>query len=352
VDKFKKLTYKTAGVDIKAGDELVERIKPLAQTTFLNHEIVSGIGGFAAAYRLELGKIREPLLVSCTDGVGTKLKIAFLADHHDTVGIDLVAMNVNDLIVCGAKPLFFLDYFATGKLRTEIAEQVIKGIAEGCRRGFLALVGGETAEMPSMYAPGEYDLAGFAVGIVDRTELIEGKSISPGMAVIGLHSSGAHSNGYSLLRKIFFEHMNLSVKDPLPGYPENNLGEELLRPTLIYVPVVATLQKLIKIHGMAHITGSGLPGNIPRVLPDSIAVRLDSSSWPAPLVLKAAQHGGNVPEAEMWSTFNMGIGYVIITDAQHVGQALATCRALGFSASLIGETVDRKGEQQVIGLPL
>ncbi|MBK7864816.1 MAG: phosphoribosylformylglycinamidine cyclo-ligase [Archangiaceae bacterium] len=299
-------SYKDAGVDIEAGDALVERIKPLAAKT-RRPELLSGVGGFGGLFAIPPGKYREPVLVSGTDGVGTKLKLAFALDRHDTVGIDLVAMSVNDVLTCGAEPLFFLDYFATSKLDVARAEQVISGIARGCELSGCSLLGGETAELPGFYAPGEYELAGFAVGIVEKSEIIDGRTIFPGDAIIGLASSGIHSNGYSLVRKI------------IEGRP---LDPALLEPTRIYVKDVLQLCKQVKVKGLAHITGSGLPGNVPRCLPDGTRAVLRESKWPRPKVFDQLQAWGQVERAEMFSTFNMGLGMVAVVAKSDVPAAL------------------------------
>ncbi|MBL8951411.1 MAG: phosphoribosylformylglycinamidine cyclo-ligase [Myxococcaceae bacterium] len=299
-------SYKDAGVDIEAGDALVERIKPHAAKT-RRPELLSGVGGFGGLFAIPPGKYREPVLVSGTDGVGTKLKLAFALDRHDTVGIDLVAMSVNDVLTCGAEPLFFLDYFATSKLDVDRAEKVIAGIARGCELAGCSLLGGETAELPGFYAPGDYELAGFAVGIVERSEIIDGKSIVPGDAIIGLASSGIHSNGFSLVRKIY------------EGRP---LDPTLLEPTRIYVKQVLALNKQVKVKGLAHITGSGLPGNVPRCLPDGTRARLFERSWQRPDVFDRLQAWGQVERAEMFSTFNMGLGMIAVVSRSDVSAAL------------------------------
>ncbi len=291
------ITYKTAGVDVDAGNALVERIKKMSPL----------IGGFAGHVPLPKG-YKNPQLVGCTDGVGTKLKIAFLADQHDTVGIDLVAMNVNDLLCCGAKPLFFLDYFACGKLNVDVAEKVVKGIVEGCRQSSCVLLGGETAEMPGFYQPGEYDLAGFATGVVDKAKIIDGKTIRPGDVVLGLPSSGIHSNGYSLVRKVF---------------PEAELArrwKEFLEPTKIYVADVMPLveKKKTVIKGMAHITGGGFIDNIPRVLSKGLSIRITKGSWPVPELFKEIQSKANLPDEEMYRTLNMGIGLILVVSKKDV----------------------------------
>jgi phosphoribosylformylglycinamidine cyclo-ligase len=316
------LTYRDAGVDIDAGDALVERIKPAARRT-MRPEVLAGIGGFGALFEISK-KYREPVLVSGTDGVGTKLKLAFQWQRHDTVGQDLVAMSVNDILVQGAEPLFFLDYFACGRLDVATAATVIEGIARGCELAGCALIGGETAEMPSMYPDGEYDLAGFAVGAVEKSHIIDGKSIQPGDVVLGLASSGAHSNGYSLIRKII-ERAQPDLALDIGGAP---LADAVMAPTHIYVkPLLALIQSLggQGVKGMAHITGGGLTENIPRVLPDNVAAIIDQSTWPQPALFQWLQREGNIADAEMHRVFNCGIGMVVIvaeTDASHAMQLL------------------------------
>lgn len=332
------MNYKDAGVNIDEGNKLVEMIKPIAKQT-LNEYVLEGIGGFAGL--VEIKNYKNPVLVSSTDGVGTKLKIAFMMDKHDTVGIDLVAMCVNDIIVTGAKPLFFLDYFATGKLKSETAAEVIKGIAEGCKIAGCALIGGETAELPGFYKEGEYDLAGFCVGIAEKEKLIDIKSIKEGDAIIGLASSGIHSNGYSLVRKVFFEKNNFSVKDFIPELG-TNLGDALLTPTKIYVKSIEALKGL-KIKGMAHITGGGFIDNIPRILRKSIAAKINKGSWEIPIIFNLIQRLGDIEEREMYRTFNMGIGIVVIIDPSDVDKALEKLNGMGEKAYVIGEIVEKEG---------
>jgi len=329
------LTYRDAGVDIDAGDELVERIKPYAKRT-MRPEVISSIGGFGALVEVSK-KYANPVMVSGTDGVGTKLKLAFRMKKHDTIGIDLVAMSVNDILVTGAEPVFFLDYFACGKLHVDIAADVVKGVALGCEQAGCALIGGETAEMPGMYDPNEYDLAGFAVGLVEKDRIIDGKSIAPGDAVIGLASSGPHSNGYSLVRKILAV-SEASLDEPFDG---RTLGEALLEPTRIYVkPVLAVMEK-IAVKGVAHITGGGLVENVPRVLPESCAARLEKSRWVRPAVFDWLQAKGNVPEAEMHRTFNCGIGMVLVVSALDAAATVAMLASQGVQAAQVGSIVAR-----------
>ncbi len=338
------MTYKEAGVDIKAGEQFVKKIAPLARATF-RPEVLTGLGGFAGLFALRAKKYKQPVLVSGTDGVGTKLKIAFLTDRHDTVGIDLVAMCVNDVVVTGAAPLFFLDYFATGRLSLERAGNVIQGIAEGCRQAGCALIGGETAEMPSFYAPGEYDLAGFAVGVVERRKIMDGRKIRPGVALIGLSSSGLHSNGFSLVRSVFFEKMRLTVKDRLPG-ESKSLGEMLLVPTRIYVKTVLKTAETVRLLGAAHITGGGLTHNLPRILPKGCAAEVRLGQWETPAILHTLQSQGRIRQEEMYRTFNMGIGMVLAVPQDDVRATLAFLKRRREPAQVIGRVV--AGDQKVI----
>jgi phosphoribosylformylglycinamidine cyclo-ligase len=332
----KHLTYRDAGVDIDAGDALVDRIKPLALRT-MRPEVLGGIGGFGALFEVSK-KYKNPVMVSGTDGVGTKLKLAFRMKKHDTVGIDLVAMSVNDILVSGAEPAFFLDYFACGKLDVGVAADVVKGIAEGCEQAGCALIGGETAEMPGMYDPNEYDLAGFAVGLVDKDKIIDGTKVAVGDVVIGLASSGLHSNGFTLVRKVIAT-SGADLFEPFEG--DNTLGQALLEPTRIYVkPVLATLAK-VEVKGMAHITGGGLKENIPRVLPEGVAARIDSSRWTMPWVFRWLRKMGNIEDAEMHRTFNCGIGMVMVVSKKHVAAAIESLTAHGIEAFEIGEIVPR-----------
>jgi len=305
-----RVTYKDAGVDIAAGNSFVSMIKPLVKSTF-RPEVMAEIGGFGGLFSLNASKYKNPVLVSGTDGVGTKLKIAFMADCHETVGIDLVAMCVNDIIVQGAEPLFFLDYLATGRLQPEKAALIVKGIAEGCRQAGCALIGGETAEMPGFYSDGEYDVAGFTVGVVDRENIIDGSTIAVGNRLIGIASSGLHSNGYSLARKLIFECLGLSIDSPFPG-TEHTVAEELLTPTRIYVRSVLNLLKDFKINGIAHITGGGLLENVPRILPRGCQATINLDGWVRPHLFDVLRDAGNVERDEMYRTFNMGIGMVLV----------------------------------------
>jgi phosphoribosylformylglycinamidine cyclo-ligase len=327
----KGLSYRDAGVDIDEGDALVEAIKPFARRT-LRPEVLAGIGGFGALCELPK-KYRQPVLVSGTDGVGTKLKLAFALGRHDTVGIDLVAMSVNDVLVQGAEPLFFLDYFACGRLDTRVAAEVVKGIARGCELAGCALLGGETAEMPGMYPEGEYDLAGFCVGVVEKERIIDGRSIVPGDVVLGLASSGPHSNGYSLIRRILER-----------GTPEF----DLLEPTRIYVKPVLKLLDAVPVKGLAHITGGGITGNVPRVLPDGTKAVIRKASWPRPPVFDWLQRTGNVAEDEMFRVFNCGIGMVLVLSKENVQQATGVLRAAGETVYEIGAIESGSGEPQAV----
>ncbi|HEV2008829.1 MAG TPA: phosphoribosylformylglycinamidine cyclo-ligase [Burkholderiales bacterium] len=335
------MTYRVAGVDIDAGDALVENIKPLAKKT-LRPEVLAGIGGFGALCALP-AKYREPVLVSGTDGVGTKLKLAFELNRHDTIGIDLVAMSVNDILAQGAEPLFFLDYFACGKLDVATATEVVKGIAAGCEQAGCALIGGETAEMPGMYPAGEYDLAGFAVGVVEKSKIISGTAIAAGDAVLGLASSGAHSNGYSLIRRIIAQN-KLDLSALLDGKALSNL---LLAPTRIYVKSVLQLMEKLPVKGLAHITGGGLIDNVPRILSDNLTARLKRDSWPLPALFEWLKQQGNVDDDEMLRVFNCGVGMVVIVAEQHADAASDSLRAAGETVWRIGSVRSRAaGEAQ------
>jgi phosphoribosylformylglycinamidine cyclo-ligase len=324
-------SYKDAGVDIVAGDALVDRIKPLAART-RRPELLSGVGGFGGLFAIPPGKYKEPVLVSGTDGVGTKLKLAFAMGRHDTVGIDLVAMSVNDVLTCGAEPLFFLDYFATSRLDVDQAEKVIGGIVTGCEQAGCTLLGGETAELPGFYTPGEYELAGFCVGIVERSKIIDGSKIAPGDRVIGVASSGLHSNGYSLARKILADR-KLALTDEVDGV---KLGDALLAPTRIYVKDMLALSEAVPVKGLAHITGSGLPGNLPRCLPDGLRAVLDETRWTRPAIFGVLQRLGDVARDEMYSTFNMGLGMTVVVAAADVPAALALLSKRGLTAWDVG----------------
>jgi phosphoribosylformylglycinamidine cyclo-ligase len=336
----KPLTYRAAGVDIEAGDEAVRRIAPLARATF-RPEVLGGIGAFAGFVKLPAG-YSEPVLVSSTDGVGTKLKVAFLADRHDTVGIDLVAMSVNDLLVHGAEPLYFLDYIGIPRLDPARVEAIVRGVAEGCRQARCALIGGETAELPDLYAPGEYDLAGFAVGIVERARILDGAAVKPGDILLGLASSGLHSNGYSLARRIVFDVMKLGLDAVLPE-TGRTVGDVLLEPTRIYVPAVLPVREYV--HAMAHITGGGITGNLPRVLPEGCRAIVHRRAWDVLPVFQALQARGGVEDAEMFRTFNMGIGYIVVVAPEKADRVTAALTAAGETVRAIGEIV--AGERAV-----
>jgi phosphoribosylformylglycinamidine cyclo-ligase len=336
------LSYRAAGVDIDAGNEVVERIKPLVKRTY-RPEVMAGLGGFGALFELA-GRYKEPVLVSGTDGVGTKLKLAQDLKRHDTIGIDLVAMCVNDVLVQGAEPLFFLDYFATGKLDVDTTVSVVGGIAKGCELAGCALIGGETAEMPDMYPPGEYDLAGFCVGAVEKSALIDGSAIKAGDAIVGISSSGAHSNGYSLVRKIVARAGNPFDLD-LGGV---KLGEALLAPTTIYVKPILKLMREQPVHGMAHITGGGLKENIIRVVPDTLGIALDSKAWPQSPLFDWLQREGRVERDEMFRTFNCGIGYTLIVPQASREAIIGWLAKAGLDAWTIGEIVPARGDRVAI----
>jgi phosphoribosylformylglycinamidine cyclo-ligase len=329
-----KATYRGAGVDIDEGDRLVELIKPLAART-LRPEVLAGLGGFGGLFSVPAG-LADPVLVAGTDGVGTKLKVAFEAGRHDTVGIDLVAMSVNDVCVTGAEPLFFLDYFATSGLRAEQAAEVIKGIAEGCRQAGCALLGGETAELPGFYRAGEYDLAGFAVGIVERAKIIDGHRAKPGDVVLGVASSGLHSNGFALARQVLLERGGLRLDERPAALGGSRLVDVLLAPTHIYAKAIAELCAGCDVRALAHITGGGLPENLPRVLPRGIGARLDPRSWPRPPIFELIQAKGGVAAREMFRTFNMGIGLCAILPSSEVAQATSVLARLSLGAYPIG----------------
>lgn len=340
-----RLSYRDAGVDIDAGDRLVENIKPFAKRT-MRPEVLAGIGGFGGLVEISK-KFREPVLVSGTDGVGTKLKLAFDLNYHDSVGIDLVAMSVNDILVQGAEPLFFLDYFACGQLDVDTATQVIKGIAQGCEQAGCALIGGETAEMPGMYPAGEYDLAGFAVGVVEKANIITGADIAPGDVILGLASSGVHSNGYSLVRKIIAR-TQPDLNAEFDG--GKTLAHCLMAPTRIYVKPLLALIQTMPVKGMAHITGGGLLENVPRVLPDSVIALINGQSWRTPKIFDWLRENGNVEQQEMYRTFNCGIGMVVIVSKRDADAALAQLQAAGEEAWVIGSVqtrLDNEAQTQV-----
>jgi phosphoribosylformylglycinamidine cyclo-ligase len=337
------ITYRDSGVDIEEGDRLVERIAPVARRT-MRPEVLAGIGGFASMVRIPAG-YREPILVSGTDGVGTKLKLAFLTGRHDTIGQDLVAMCANDVVVTGAEPLFFLDYFASGKLDAGVATTVIAGIAEGCRLAGCALVGGETAELPGFYADGEYDLAGFCVGVVEKDDALDGKRVKLGDAVIGLASTGLHSNGYSLARKVVLEAMGLSPDDRPAVLGGRTVGDALLEPTRIYVGDLLGLRKAgVDVRAAAHVTGGGLPGNVPRTLPDGVRAVLDASAWkPAP-IFDLIRQGGAVEAPELLQTFNCGLGFTVVVPPAHERKAIEFLATRGVVATRVGTIEAGAGE--------
>jgi len=337
------LSYRDAGVDIEAGNALVDRIKPHAAKT-RRPGVMAGLGGFGSLFELPLDRYKHPVLVSGTDGVGTKLRLAIESGIHNTIGIDLVAMCANDIAVLGAEPLFFLDYYATGKLDVDVAESVVSGIAEGCLQAGAALVGGETAEMPSMYEEGDYDLAGFCVGVVEKDGIIDGSKVAAGDKLIGLASSGPHSNGYSLIRKIL-ERSGQSLNDEFDG---STLGEKLLAPTRIYVKSLLELNNKLGIHALSHITGGGLLENIPRVLPEDKKAVIAADSWQRPAVFDWLQEQGNVEDKEMYRTFNNGIGMVVVVAAEDADTALSLLHGLGEEANLIGQIEDRSSDEDTV----
>ncbi|MDH3977865.1 MAG: phosphoribosylformylglycinamidine cyclo-ligase [Gammaproteobacteria bacterium] len=335
----KHLTYKDAGVDIDAGNALVERIKPIVKTT-TRPGVMGGIGGFGGLFELDLEKFPKPVLVSGTDGVGTKLKLAIELDRYDTIGIDLVAMCVNDIIVLGAEPLFFLDYYATGELDVEIGAAIVSGIAEGCRQSGAALIGGETAELPGLYAPGDFDLAGFSVGAINRDDIIDGKRLQDGDVLLGLASSGPHSNGYSLIRRVLDQHDDhRSVK--IDGQP---VAQLLLEPTRIYVRAILDLMAACPVNAIAHITGGGLPENVVRVLPDNLDARIDTRSWERPAVFSWLQEQGNIEESELLRTFNCGVGLILAVRPEDVSTATQTLQQAGETVFEIGTVTQGTGQ--------
>ena len=328
-------TYREAGVDIQRGDEFVKRIGPLVRSTF-RPEVMGDLGGFGGLFRFPSDRYREPILVSGTDGVGTKVKLARMMNRHDTIGIDLVAMCVNDILVSGAEPLFFLDYLATGHLEIDVAEAIVQGIAEGCRQAECALIGGETAEMPSCYPGSEYDLAGFAVGVVERSAMLGKEKIQQGDVVIGVASSGLHSNGYSLARRVLFEEQGWTPETQVPDLSEL-LGEALLRPTTIYVKLVKALLGNSQLHGLAHITGGGITGNLPRILPEHCAAVIDRKSWEPPSIFAVIQQAGTIEREEMYQVFNMGVGLVIVAPSHETAKILETIQGQGMAGWVMGE---------------
>jgi len=340
-DKPDSLSYRDAGVDIDAGDAFIDVIKPVAKRT-QREGCISGLGGFGALFQVPQN-YKEPILVSGTDGVGTKLKLAFDLNRHDTIGIDLVAMCVNDVIVQGAEPLFFLDYFATGKLTPDVAAQVVKGIGEGCVQANAALIGGETAEMPGMYKSGEYDLAGFCVGAVEKSEIIDGTKVKAGDKLIGLASTGAHSNGYSLVRKVI-DTYDVPLDTQIDG---KSLADVVLAPTKIYVRSILSLMKKVDVHALAHITGGGIPGNLDRVLPDDCHAIVDESSWEWPALFTWMMKTANIERSEMYRTFNCGIGMILVVDEADAEQSIKLLSEAGETAFVVGEIKGGTSEQQV-----
>ncbi|OIQ08930.1 Phosphoribosylformylglycinamidine cyclo-ligase [Moorella thermoacetica] len=339
-------TYAAAGVDIAAGNRAVELMKEHVRRTF-RPGVLGDLGGFGGLFALEAGRYRQPVLVAGTDGVGTKLKIAFSLDRHDTIGIDAVAMCVNDILVQGAEPLFFLDYLAVGKMVPERVARIVAGVAEGCRRAGCALIGGETAEMPGFYREDEYDLAGFAVGVVEREELLDGSRIRPGQVVLGLASSGLHSNGFSLVRRVLLVEAGYTLERKLPELGRT-LGEELLEPTRIYVASILPLLKEGLIKGLAHITGGGLIENPPRILPPGCSLRLDRRSWPVPPAFRLIQATGRVPEEEMYRTFNMGLGMLVVVEESDAGRVKSRLEAAGEKVFVVGEVIPGRREVEFV----
>lgn len=333
--------YKKAGVDLEKANILVKRLKPILNKT-ARKGVISGIGGFGALFALDVNNYKEPVLVSSTDGVGTKLKVAMMAKKYDTVGIDLVAMCVNDIAVCGAKPLFFLDYIAMGQIDLDVLESIVGGIGKGCEIAECSLVGGETAEMPDFYSPDEFDLAGFAVGVVENSEIIDGSTVHVGDVIIGFASNGLHSNGYSLVRKIIFEKLRLKIDDYIDEL-DCSVAEELLKPTIIYSPLINRIVKHVPVKGMAHITGGGIIDNVPRILPASCRAVIRKTSWEVPPVFKFLQEVGNISEHEMFRVFNNGIGFVVIIDKDLTESVLQHCHGMNIKGYIIGH-IDQKPE--------
>jgi phosphoribosylformylglycinamidine cyclo-ligase len=344
--EMKRFSYKDAGVDIKKGDSFVQMIKPMVESTF-RPDVLTKIGGFAGCVSLNLERYKKPILVSSTDGVGTKLKFAFMMDRHDTVGIDLVAMCVNDIVAIGAKPLFLLDYLSTSKLDTEKATKVVSGIVKGCVEAECSLVGGETAEMPGFYKEGEYDLAGFAVGIVENAQLIDGSGVTVGDKLVGIASSGLHSNGYSLVRKLLLEQYKMNMRKKVEEIG-SALGEELLRPTRIYVKTVLNLTRDFNLGGIAHITGGGITGNLPRVIPKGCKAIVHKKTWDIPPIFPFLKEKGKLSEEEMFRTFNNGIGMVLIVRPKEVEDLLGRLHSLGEKAFIIGEVGKTKKQGETI----
>jgi phosphoribosylformylglycinamidine cyclo-ligase len=337
------ITYKEAGVDIDKADAFIQKIRPLVKSTYRTG-VLGEIGAFAGLFHLGAEKYRDPVLVSCTDGVGTKIKIAILMDRHDTIGIDLVAMCVNDMVTHGATPLFFLDYLAMGTLDLTVATQIVEGLTVGCRQARCSLIGGETAEMPGIYQPGDYDLAGFVVGVVERDQIIDGSDIAVGHKLIGLASSGLHANGYSMVRRVFLERHGLQLDEDFPELA-SSLGDELLKPTRIYVDTVLNLRRDFPLSGICHITGGGLTDNLPRILPKTCRAVIHRQSWPVPTIFHLLRTLGNIPEGEMLRTFNNGIGLALVVTEDQVSDILLRLQALNEQAFVIGEITARKEDE-------
>lgn len=346
MEDTKKLTYKDAGVDTKEGERAVTLMKDHVKRTF-NENVLTGLGSFGSLFQIDVASMSQPVLVSGTDGVGTKLKIAFLMDKHDTVGIDCVAMCVNDVLCQGARPLFFLDYIATGKVKAEKIADIVKGIAEGCRQAGSALVGGETAEMPDFYSEGEYDMAGFSVGMVDKEKIITGDKVAEGNVIIGIASSGIHSNGYSLVRKVFFDKMKMDVKDHVRELG-TTLGEALLTPTKIYAAACSAALPKFDVKGIVHITGGGFFENVPRILPEGLAAKIKIGTWKVPPIFPYIKKCGNIDKIEMFSTFNMGVGMMMMVDAKDADQVVKALREAGETADIIGQVVKTDSDKVIL----
>jgi phosphoribosylformylglycinamidine cyclo-ligase len=346
MNKYQKSKYAEAGVDIDAGNMLVELIKPIVSKTFRSG-VITDIGGFAGVFSLKVQDMENPVLVSSTDGVGTKLKIAFMLDKHDTIGIDLVAMCVNDIMVQGANPLFLLDYISMGKLDIGKAQEIIKGIAVGCLEANCSLIGGETAEMPGLYTEGEYDLAGFVVGLADNEELLDGSEVAVGHQLIGIASSGLHSNGYSLVRKIFFEGLKMSVEDYVEDFGRT-LGEELLEPTRIYARAITNLRRDFRIYGISHITGGGLIDNVPRMLPTACKAVIQRTGWSPQPIFSYLKEAGQISDHEMLRTFNNGLGLVIVVSEEEADEVLLRLKAMGETACHIGRVESRDDAEESV----
>ncbi|NBI63739.1 phosphoribosylformylglycinamidine cyclo-ligase [Clostridiales bacterium] len=346
MEDTKKLTYKDAGVDTKEGERAVTLMKDHVKRTF-NENVLTGLGSFGSLFQIDVASMSQPVLVSGTDGVGTKLKIAFLMDKHDTVGIDCVAMCVNDVLCQGARPLFFLDYIATGKVKAEKIADIVKGIAEGCRQAGSALVGGETAEMPDFYSAGEYDMAGFSVGMVDKEKIITGDKVAEGNVIIGIASSGIHSNGYSLVRKVFFDKMKMDVKEHVEELG-TTLGEALLTPTKIYAAACSAVLPKFDVKGIVHITGGGFFENVPRILPEGLTAKIKIGTWKVPPIFPYIKKCGNIDKTEMFSTFNMGVGMMMMVDAKDADQVVKALREAGETADIIGQVVKTDSDKVIL----